>query len=233
MLKVKQFRNNSDNLSYLIYGEKHAIAVDGVASNDILHFIKKQNLNLLFVTNTHGHPDHTSGNSSLLNKTAAILLRYEEINRNGMIELEEQKINVIDTPGHTNDSVCFYFNNILISGDTLFNGTVGNCFSGNLENFFYSIKKIMNLNEETVIYAGHDYVKDSMSFSKKLEPDNMYIDIFLSNYSPDHPVSTLMEEKKVNPYLRLNENSIIEFLKRDNLPWQTELQRWLSLMSIE
>jgi len=233
MLKVKQFRHNSDNLSYLIYGEKHAVAIDGVTSNEILHFIKKQKLNLLFVTNTHGHPDHTGGNSSLLNKSAAKLLRYEEITEIGVIVLEEQKIKVIDTPGHTNDSVCFYFNNFLITGDTLFNGTVGNCFSGNLENFYYSIKKIMNLNEETIIYAGHDYVKDSMSFSKKLEPDNMYIDIFLSNYSPDHPVSKLMEEKKVNPYLRLNEKSIIEILKKNNLHWHTELQRWLSLMSIE
>jgi hydroxyacylglutathione hydrolase len=233
MLTVKQFRNDSDNLSYLIYGEKHAVAVDGVASNEILRFIKKQKLNLLFVTNTHGHPDHTSGNGSLLNASAAKLLHYEEITKNSVIELAEEKINVIDTPGHTNDSVCFYFNNYLITGDTLFNGTVGNCFSGSLENFYYSIKKIMRLHEETVIYAGHDYVKDSMTFARKLEPDNTYIDIFLRNYNPSHPVSALMEEKKINPYLRFNEKSIIEVLKKNNLPWETELQRWLSLMSIE
>jgi hydroxyacylglutathione hydrolase len=233
MLKVKQFRHNSDNLSYLIYGEKLAVAVDGVASNEILHFIKDHKLNLLFVTNTHGHPDHTSGNGSLLNKSAAILLQYEEITQNGFIELEEEKIKVIDTPGHTNDSVCFYFNNYLLTGDTLFNGTVGNCFSGNLEGFYYSIKKIITSHEETVIYAGHDYVIDSMSFSKNLEPNNMDIDMFLSNYNPAHPVSLLKEEKKVNPYLRLNEKSIIEILKTNNLPWRTELQRWLSLMSIE
>jgi hydroxyacylglutathione hydrolase len=233
MLKVQQFRYNSDNLSYLVYGEKHAIAIDGVASNKILTFIKNQNLNLLFVTNTHGHPDHTSGNSSLLNESAAILLRYEEIVHIGIIELEGQKIIVINTPGHTNDSVCFYFNNILITGDTLFNGTVGNCFSGSLEKYYYSIRKIMDLNEDTVIYAGHDYVKDSMCFSKKLEPDNVFIENFLKKYNPDHPVSTLKEEKKVNPYLRFNESIIIDILKRNGLPCDTELQRWLSLMKIE
>lgn len=233
MLKVKQFRHNSDNLSYLIYGEKHAVAVDGVASNEILRFIKNKKLNLLFVTNTHGHPDHTSGNGSLLNESAAKLLRYEEITQNGLIKLEDERIIVIDTPGHTNDSVCFYFNNYLITGDTLFNGTVGNCFSGSLEKFYYSIKKIANLNDNTIIYAGHDYVKDSMTFVRKLEPDNTYIDIFLRNYNPSHPVSTLMEEKKINPYLRLNERSIIEVLKKNNLPWETELQRWLSIMSID
>ena len=233
MLKVHQFRNNSDNLSYLIYGGKHAIAIDGVTSNEILDFIKKQKLNLIFVTNTHEHPDHTSGNSSLLNETKARLLRYEEIAPNGMIELEEQKIKVINTPGHTNDSLCFYIKNILITGDTLFNGSVGNCFSGNLENFYHSIKRIMDFNKDTVIYAGHDYVMDSMSFSRKLEPDNIHIEIYLKNYNPDHPVSTLMEEREVNPYLRFNESRIIEYLKRNNLPWHTELQRWLSLMSIE
>jgi hydroxyacylglutathione hydrolase len=233
MLKVKQFRHNSDNLSYLVHAEKHALAIDGVASNEILNYINIQKLNLLFITNTHGHPDHTSGNISLLNESKARLLGYEEIVSLGMIELEGQKIKIINTQGHTNDSVCFYFNNISITGDTLFNGTVGNCFSGNLENFYHSIKRIMTLPGDTLIYAGHDYVKDSMNFARMLEPDNAYSEIFLNNYNPDHPVSTLTEERRVNPYLRFNEKSIIELLNKKGLPCDTELHRWLSLMAIE
>lgn len=233
MLSVKQFRHNYDNLSYLVYGEKDAIAIDGVASKEILKFIKNHMLNLLFVTNTHEHPDHTGGNSALLNGSHARFIGYEELVNQGVIEIEDQDIKVINTQGHTNDSVCFYFNNYLIAGDTLFNGTVGNCFSGSLENFYHSIKKIMALPEDTIIYAGHDYIKDAVSFAKKLEPDNEYSEIFLRNYNPDHPVSTLREEYRVNPYLRFNERSIIELLKKNGLPRDTELQRWLSLMTIE
>ena len=233
MLSVKQFRHSTDNLSYLVYGEQEAIAIDGVTSKDILEFIKNRNLNLLFVTNTHGHPDHTSGNSALLKGSKARFIGYDELINSGVIELDAKDIKVINTPGHTNDSVCFYFNNYLISGDTLFNGTVGNCFSGSLENFYHSVKKIMALPKNTIVYAGHDFVNDAIDFAKKLEPDNEYSEIFLRNYSPNHPVSTLKDEFNVNPYLRFNERSIIEILKKHGLPRDTELQRWLSLMTIE
>jgi hydroxyacylglutathione hydrolase len=233
MLKVKQFRNNIDNLGYLIYGHNHAIAIDGGAVKEILAFIENRKLELLFVTNTHGHSDHTIGNSSLLHETHARLLRYEEIVNMGAIELERQNITIYNTPGHTNDSVCFQFDVSLITGDTLFNGTVGNCFSGNLKNFYQSIKNIMNLSKDTIIYAGHDYVQDSMQYARAIEPDNNDIEAFLNNYSPNHVFSTLMEELKVNPYLRFNEKSIIDLLKKHGLPWITELQRWQSLMTME
>ena len=233
MLKVKQFRHNLDNLGYLIYGQNHAIAIDGGAVKEIFAFIENRKLELLFVTNTHGHSDHTIGNTSLLHETHARLLRYEEIVNMGAIELERQNITIYNTPGHTDDSVCFHFDVSLITGDTLFNGTVGNCFSGNLKNFYQSIKKIMNLSQDTIIYSGHDYVQDSMQYARTIEPDNNDIEAFLNNYSPNHVFSTLMEELKVNPYLRFNEKSIIDLLKKHGLPWITELQRWQSLMAME
>jgi hydroxyacylglutathione hydrolase len=233
MLKVKQFRYNSDNLSYLIYGGNHALAIDGGAIKEIFSFMENQKLNLLFVTNTHRHPDHTSGNSALLDRSNARLLRYEEIINTGGVGLEGQTINIYKTPGHTDDSICFHVDSILVAGDTLFNGTVGNCFSGNLKNFYYSIKKIMILPVDTIVYAGHDYVHDAMNFARKLEPDNKYIDVFLNNYRSEHIFSTLRDEMKVNPYLRFNEKSIIGLLKKNGLPYHTEWERWQSLMSIE
>jgi len=233
MLKVKQFRYNSDNLGYLIYGENHALAIDGGAIGGIFSFMDSQKLNLLFVTNTHRHPDHTNGNSALLDRSNARLLRYEEIINTGGIELEGQTINIYKTPGHTDDSICFHVDSILIAGDTLFNGTIGNCFSGNLKNFYHSIKKIKALPVDTIIYAGHDYVYDAMTFARELEPDNKYIDVFLNNYRSEHIFSTLMDEMKVNPYLRFNEKSIIGLLKKNGLPYRTEWERWQSLMSIE
>jgi hydroxyacylglutathione hydrolase len=149
------------------------------------------------------------------------------------IELEGRKIRVYSTPGHTADSLCFHVENTLITGDTLFNGTVGNCFSGDMKGFYHSIKRIMSLSEKTVIYAGHDYVEEAMNFARRLEPDNAYIEIFLQNYRPDHVFSRLTEEIRVNPYLRFNERSIIDLLKKKRLPVKTEWQRWQSLMTIE
>jgi hydroxyacylglutathione hydrolase len=72
-----------------------------------------------------------------------------------------------------------------------------------------------------------------MNFARKLEPDNKYIDVFLNNYRSEHIFSTLRDERKVNPYLRFNEKSIIGLLKKNGLPYHTEWERWQSLMSIE
>jgi len=232
MLQIKQLRYHIDNLGYLVYGNRYAMAVDGGAHGDILSFIKSCGLNLLYVANTHQHADHTSGNGALLHESNARLLLYEEI-QNAEIELEGRKIRVYSTPGHTADSICFHVENTLITGDTLFNGTVGNCFSGDMKGFYHSIKKIMSLSENTVIYAGHDYVEEAMNFARRLEPDNEYIEIFLRNYRPDHVYSRLTEELRVNPYLRFNERSIIDLLKRKRLPVKTEWQRWQSLMTID
>lgn len=232
MLQLKQFRYHVDNLGYIVYGEKYAMAVDGGADVEILSFIDSRNLNLLFVTNTHWHADHTSGNGSLLRQSNARLLRYEEI-ENTEIELEGRKLRVYNTPGHTADSLCFHVDNVLITGDTLFNGTIGNCFSGDIKGFYHSIKKIMSLSESTVIYAGHDYVEEAMNFARRLEPDNEYIEVFLQKYRADHVFSGLDEELRVNPYLRFNEPSIIDLLKKNGLPAKTEWQRWQSLMTID
>ena len=122
---------------------------------------------------------------------------------------------------------------MLITGDTLFNGTVGNCFSGDLKRFYDSIKLLMGFPGETIIYAGHDYVQESMAFAKNLEPDNRDIDLFLKKYDPEHVYSTIDEELKINPYLRFNESKIITLLKSKGLPVATEYERWESLMSIE
>jgi hydroxyacylglutathione hydrolase len=233
MLKIEQFRYNSDNLGYLIFRERVAIAVDGGAVDETLEFLKARKLELLHVANTHNHYDHTMGNDELLKRTQATFLSPKELAEKGKVFLEGEKIVIYPTPGHTRDAVCFHTGRILISGDTLFNGTVGNCFTGNLRDFYHSIKKLMTLPDETVIYAGHDYVRDSVAFTKRLEPGNRDLDIFLSSYDPGYVYSTLAEERKVNPYLRFNDERIIAILKKRGLPVGTEYERWESLMRID
>jgi hydroxyacylglutathione hydrolase len=233
MLKVKQFRYGADNLGYLVYGGENGIVVDGGAPEAILSFLAEHRLCLLYVTNTHNHADHTSGNESLLAGTRARLLTGTELLADRQIGLDGAKIRIIPTPGHTQDSLSFYTGKALITGDTLFNGTIGNCFSGDLEGFFRSIRELMAFPDDTMVYAGHDYVRDSLAFAKRLEPENREIGDFLKRYDPHHVFSTLAEEKKINPYLRFNEPSIVNLLAGLGLPRGTEWDRWRSLMSIE
>lgn len=232
MINVKQFRYGSDNLAYLIYNGKAAMAIDGGAWRDILGYCDENNLALVYVTNTHIHGDHTPGNANLLRRTGAKYLDSEVLEDKESIRLVDDTVVVMRTPGHSRDSVCFYTGSALISGDTLFNGTIGNCFTGDLKGFYLSIKRIMELPPETVIYAGHDYMHDALAFAEHLEPANPEITLYRKNYNYKHVYSILSDELKVNPYLRFNEPSIKKTLMERGLAHETEWDRWKSLMSV-
>ena len=65
----KQIQQHRDNFSYIIADEdsKEAAVVDSSYNDDeIIKIIKNQNLRLKYIINTHGHSDHTAGNTELV-----------------------------------------------------------------------------------------------------------------------------------------------------------------------
>ena len=232
MMNVRQFRYSPDNLSYLVYGEKSAVAVDAGAVEEILSFVTSQGLTLTCVINTHSHYDHVAGNDEIIQRSGAAFMTFEELLDAGHIDIDGETLEIYHTPGHTLDSLSFKAGNILITGDTLFNGTVGNCFSGDMETFLKSIKLLMDFGEDTIIYGGHDYVKESMAFARTIDPDNPAIDRYLEKYDPGHIVSTLADELTANPFVRFNDESMIAIMKKRGLPVDTEFARWKSLMDL-
>ncbi len=231
-MDIKQFRYHGDNnLGYLLYAEGEAMAIDGGAAAEMTSFLDERRLTLKYVTNTHSHPDHTPGNAELTRHTGAQTLSPREAVKKGTILLGGEDIRVIPTPGHTEDSICFHAPPFLISGDTLFNGKVGRCFTGDLEGFYKSIQALLKLPMDTLVYAGHDYVEEYIEFDRKVEPGNPYIDKYLKKYDPAHVRSTLEDEVKVDPFLRLNSPGVISFLEQRQLPAATEFDRFKSLVS--
>ncbi len=220
-------------MGYLAYSEKSCIAIDPGAPGDMVKFATEKNIPIDIVTNTHTHADHTQGNNALLSRTNAQFIDCTTLSHGQVLDLKDTTgLEVMLTPGHTMDSLCFKGEGFIITGDTLFNATVGNCFSGDLESFFNSLTLLMALPGETLVYAGHDYVLDSLKYAKIIEPDNPDLDGYLSSYNPDHVVSRMSEELKVNPYLRFNTSSMIERLKEKNLPRETQFQRFSSVMEL-
>lgn len=231
-MNIAQFRYGSDNLGYVLYCENRAVAIDPGAADEILAFAKDRGLQILFAANTHSHPDHTAGNRKLLENTGAEYLDFQKLISRGEIRPGPGTLQVIHTPGHTSDSVCFYAPPVLVSGDTLFNGKVGRCFTGDTDTFLESIKKLVRLPDETMIYPGHDYVEEYAGFIRALEPDSPWLDYYLEKYDPSCVASTLADEKKVNPFLRINEEKIASILRSRGLAADTEIDRWRSLISI-
>jgi hydroxyacylglutathione hydrolase len=230
---IKQFRYSTDNLGYLVFSGTQGVVIDGGNPDDIVDFAKARGIDIKYVTNTHYHQDHTCGNIGLLEKNPqARFIDCRRVRAGQVIDLGGEILEIFLTPGHTENDVCFKADDFLVTGDTLFNGTVGNCFSGDLDRFFTSLKTLMAFPMETKIYAGHDYVQESMKMAASIEEDNTDIEAYLQKYDPRLVVSTLEDELRVNPYLRFNAPSMMADLEKRKMPGTTEEQRFFSIMEI-
>jgi len=70
---------------------------------------------------------------------------------------EYKNIHVLHTPGHTEGSVCFIYQNIIFTGDTLFKSSYGrtDLFGGNEKKIKFSLKKLFDLKGDLIVFPGH------------------------------------------------------------------------------
>jgi hydroxyacylglutathione hydrolase len=169
----RQITQHGDNFSYLIADEQtlEAAVVDSSYNADALaKEIKKQGLQLKYVINTHGHSDHTAGNHTLKQafkqaKTVAYKQARDQtdikVDDGETLQIGNVAIQVIYTPGHTQDGICLLINKEkLLTGDTLFVGECGRTDlpGGNPRLLYQSLfGKILTLPDTVEVYPGHDY----------------------------------------------------------------------------
>jgi glyoxylase-like metal-dependent hydrolase (beta-lactamase superfamily II) len=81
------------------------------------------------------------------------------LNDNEKIHVGEISFEVIHTPGHTPGGICLYADGQLFTGDTLFVGDSGRTDlpGGDRPTLGASIRRLMELPENTVVWPGHDY----------------------------------------------------------------------------
>ena len=163
-----------DNFSYLVGCEmtRQAMVIDpGGETAHILTAAEAENLNITLIVNTHGHGDHTAGNAPLKAQTGAPVLihhldadRYPGADRvlsddDGTLQLGEITFDIIHTPGHTPGGICLHAEGNLFTGDTLFVGDSGrtDLAGGHRPTLGASIRRLMKLPDDTVVWPGHDY----------------------------------------------------------------------------
>lgn len=168
----KQIQQHSDNFSYVIADEaaKEAVVVDSSYNADeIIKVIKTQKLQLKYVISTHGHSDHTAGNTELVSIFGAKVVAHKQskipfdipLDEGDILRVGKISISAIYTPGHTTDSICLLIDNQkLLTGDTLFVGECGRTDlpGGNSKSMYESLfNKLSKLNDNVEVYPGHDY----------------------------------------------------------------------------
>lgn len=74
-----------------------------------------------------------------------------------VIKLGNNDITVINTPGHTKGSVCYIFDDVMISGDTLFEGSIGrtDLYGSSVEDMQNTIEKLSAIQKNFTVYPGH------------------------------------------------------------------------------
>jgi len=180
----------TENFSYLVLcpdTQEGMILDPSYAAQELLARIREKKLRVLLIANTHGHRDHTEGNHQLQEAfqtpLAASPLDLPQadisLGEGSLIQLGEETIRVLHTPGHSPGSLCFLLSSgDLFTGDTLFVTKVGRADlpGGNPCDLFKSLQRLATLPDSTRIHPGHDY--------------------------GPRPVSTIAFEKENNPYLR-------------------------------
>jgi len=107
----------------------------------------------------------------------------------------------------------------LFSGDTLFNAGAGNCHNGGHPNELYETFKnqLDNLDDDTLLYPGHDYLINNLRFTLDREPDNAAAAKMLATYESQDPddalVTTLAQEREMNAFFRLQSPTLIARLQ--------------------
>jgi|TARA_B100000959_G_scaffold65565_1_gene69657 hydroxyacylglutathione hydrolase len=217
----------TDNYAYIIHDDnfKTVGVVDPSEAKPIISFLKKKNLKLNYILNTHHHFDHIGGNIELKKIYNAKIVGFLgdkhripgidiALRNNENWSFGNSTVKVFHIPGHTLGHICFFFEKekIVFTGDTLFSLGCGKIFEGNHEQMLTSLNKIKQLPKDTMIYCGHEYTYKNAEFCMKYDSDNIdlkkkfeKIKKLRSQNLPTIP-SSLEDEIKSNIFLRCDQN---------------------------
>ena len=195
--------------TYLIWDteSKEALLVDMAAPSKKI-FSELKDWKLKYLVNTHGHADHIGGNKFIKDNFEVKLMIHQSdvemlsdaqknlssfmgagitspsadiiVTDGDKFKLGNTEFKIIHTPGHTKGGICLLFDKIIVTGDTLFNESIGRTDfpGGSFTEIKNSIqKKLFILDEKLIVLPGHNNI------------------------------TTIGDEKIGNPFVGLNANS--------------------------
>lgn len=164
------------------------ILIDPVIDHvkDYLKLLHENNYKLKYVIDTHTHADHISGAAVLMDYTDCDYIMHinvpaqcsgYKVKEGDSIQFDNIKIKVIETPGHTKDSISLITDDNIFTGDALFldDGGAGrdDLPGGDPGQHWESLQKFMNLPDDLIVYPAHDYRNrkpSSLAIQKKNNP---------------------------------------------------------------
>jgi glyoxylase-like metal-dependent hydrolase (beta-lactamase superfamily II)/rhodanese-related sulfurtransferase len=201
MIFRQLFDSVSGTYSYLLASRPggEALILDPVLekADRYCQLLRELDLKLVKAVDTHLHADHVTGLGELRDRTHCITIMGEQskadvvsmrVSDGDKVTIEGLTLDVMYTPGHTDDSYSYLMGDRVFTGDTLLiRGTGRTDFQNGSSRAQYDsiFNRLLKLPEETLVYPAHDYKGDT--------------------------VSTIGEEKRYNP--RLQVKSVDEYIE--------------------
>lgn len=172
-MQIRQlFDQDTFTFTYLLIdtAAREAVIIDPVREQleRDARLIRELGLNLRYVLETHVHADHVTSAAALAERTGALTVASprgaacaaRQVTEGEAIRFGDSVLNVVETPGHTQDSLSFFTLGHVFTGDALFvRGTGRTDFqAGNAGALYESItRKLFALPDDTIVWPGHDY----------------------------------------------------------------------------
>ncbi len=222
-LQVHMFPCLSDNYGFLVHDPEADVTavIDTPDVAPINAALEEKGWRLTHILNTHHHFDHAGGNEALKARWGATVVGAANdaeripgidvrVADGDLFEFGSATAQVLEVPGHTSGHIAYYFadDGMAFVGDALFALGCGRLFEGTPEQMWASLKKLMALPDETVVYCAHEYTQSNAAFALTVEPGNAdlvarcrEIDRLREAGEPTVP-TTIALEKATNPFLR-------------------------------
>ncbi|HEY4774794.1 MAG TPA: hydroxyacylglutathione hydrolase [Xanthobacteraceae bacterium] len=181
------FRCLQDNFGFLVHDPASGAAalIDAPEAAPIEAALKATGWRLTDILVTHHHGDHTGAIAELKARhrcrvtapraeAARIPAVDATVTEGDRVAVGSLSARVIDTPGHTNGHVAYWFevDALAFVGDTLFSIGCGRVIEGTPETMWQSLLKLRALPDDTLVYCGHEYTAANIRFAKTIEPGN-------------------------------------------------------------
>ncbi len=236
-----------DNIIWIWVKNNQAVVVDPAISEPVINWLNDHKLTLNSILQTHHHEDHIGGTKDLLSSwpSAEVIAAKRDIERiplqtysvtdNETVTLLDEKITVLEVPGHTSNHICFFVHGskktkidpVLFCGDTLFGAGCGRLFEGTPNQMFESLQRINTLPKNTWIYCAHEYTKANLQWAQSIYPEDSYIKKRLEDVIHKREKglqslpSKLSEEQKTNLFLRAKTSKEFSELRFHKDNWQS------------
>ncbi len=223
MTTVTTIKALGTNFTYVHrYGERDAFVLDPGSVSGVLETVEQHDLVLTAILVTHHHWDHVAGAEDLRRKMhceligvdSTLLPRPDRIVAEGdVLTFGDVSVQVVATPGHTRNSVCYYVlgpsgtSGVAYTGDTLFVGGCGRLLECDAATMWRSLQKLVALPDDTLVYCGHDYALENYEFAVSMDPTNRRFQQRLSEvqktaeYGRLTVPSTVAQERATNIFL--------------------------------